>query len=892
MKSCLWAKTFCEKSVVKNDNGKEEEFKVKRIGIGVVEHSLAVSRCAFELLEKRDIQFKKYHNLLAALVSLHDIGKITPQFQCNVRKGTEQGDVKEWKEKYYKNIERYSFDKKYHGHATYLILSNPKYLSNKISHKKWFRAIGAHHGYHDEEYGGDTGFEFKKEDYIAFPDINWEQEVKDTIETLLSNFGYTKESFLTDLDNLNQLSKSFNENVVEFLGDVKSIGCSFTEWLAGLTSMSDWIGSDEKYFDPNPQFNDHSVAQVQKAIEEIGISIPDVKKNVLFEQIFPFQPNEMQKIAIDAIKASDYTDGMGALYIIEGSMGTGKTEAALGMYYKLAQFGLTTGFFFALPTQATANRLVERVDGRPRQIDSKQGVKIGGFLNAILENPTKSMLIHGNSWLFESYKEYGAADQDTDFKNHSFEWFNTSKKALLYPFGVGTVDQLLSGVINVKHFFMRLFALSGKTIIIDEVHTYDKYTGGLVDELIKKLLPLGCTIIILSATLTKQRKNELLKCEVDDDRYPLLTSFVNGKVTTTALGQSESKKVKITYAQKTACINKAIAIARAGGRVLWVCNTVASSQKTYKKLLGNEFEVGLLHSKFKFVDRVAKESYWMGVFGKNAERRGCILVATQVVEQSVDLDADLLISELAPMDMLFQRIGRLWRHDRGDRPVGFAECMVIKADEDLHRDLGDKALSYRLGKSAYVYHPYILLRTHDVVSEMKEVTFPDDLRDRLEEVYEEIEETGSYEFFKNEMFIKNEAMRMLKNKVVRKDTMETESDKDDLTPVTRLGKSRSAIIICDSFDEKAKTIVFQGKPFVLNKEKNVPLARAIHKNSVYISDFLIAKESDNKALEQYVFGHFCVASQNQDSSLTFLSGIEKNQMNYTFDLGIYVADKD
>ena len=189
-------------------------------------------------------------------------------------------------------------------------------------------------------------------------------------------------------------------------------------------------------------------------------------------------------------------------------MGLGKTEAALWAAYRLLNTGQATGLYFALPTQATSNRI---------------HLRMNEFIAKITDKTATTKLIHGNSWLMEettipqvrATTPQNQADQDA---RASRDWFASTKRALLAPFGVGTVDQCLLGVVAAKHFFVRHFALAGKVVILDEIHSYDLYTGTLIKKLIEVLENLGCTIIILSATLTAQRKAELL--EIVDDFLP------------------------------------------------------------------------------------------------------------------------------------------------------------------------------------------------------------------------------------------------------------------------------------------------------------------------------------------------------------------------------------
>jgi CRISPR-associated endonuclease/helicase Cas3 len=188
-----------------------------------------------------------------------------------------------------------------------------------------------------------------------------------------------------------------------------------------------------------------------------------------------------------------------------------------------------------------------------------------------------------------------------------------------------------------------------------------------------------------------------------------------------------------------------------GNAPLWICDTVNQAQSTYWhfKELENKRgwqgtpALGLLHSRFPYFRREALEKHWMDALGKNNPmRRGCVLVSTQVAEQSVDLDADLLITELAPTDMLLQRMGRLWRHPRQGRPVKRAECWILRESASLEtlRSMGEKKVVEVLGSKAWVYAPYVLLRSLEVWSSRIEIEIPSHIRDLLEATYAEREE--------------------------------------------------------------------------------------------------------------------------------------------------------
>ncbi len=379
------------------------------------------------------------------------------------------------------------------------------------------------------------------------------------------------------------------------------------------------------------------------------------------------------------------------LYIVEAPMGEGKTEAALAAAYQRWTTGDERGLYFALPTQLTSNRIHER---------------LGRFLANASEAASSFVLAHGNAWLTDKRvsailpsvagKEEGAAAANL--------WFSDSRKALLAPFGVGTIDQALLSIVPARHSALRLFGLSGKVIVLDEIHSYDPYTSALIDRLVEWLLPLGCSVLILSATLTRARRAEIVAAagaaeSASSSAYPLITKVPTGSSVAETLeipnASPRSLSIDIEHlpAASEGWLTRAVSAAESGACVLIVRNTIALAQETYRlarsrcRDIGIRF--GLLHSRFPQFQRDRNESDWMELLGPGNEGRpkGAILVGTQVVEQSVDIDADLLISDLAPTDLLLQRMGRLHRHERL-RPVGFesARCLILQPEVDWEAD--------------------------------------------------------------------------------------------------------------------------------------------------------------------------------------------------------------
>ena len=581
------------------------------------------------------------------------------------------------------------------------------------------------------------------------------------------------------------------------------------------------------------------------------------------------------------------------VYVIEAPMGLGKTEAALWAAYQLLLSGKANGIYFALPTQATSNRI---------------HLRMNDFLQRIALAAKTSRLIHANSWLMDT--ACVLSPTSTAVKGESIndaragrDWFSSAKRALLAPFGVGTVDQALLGVVAAKHFFVRHFALAGKVVILDEVHSYDLYTGTLIDKLITTLEGLGCTVIVLSATLTGKRRGEIVSLDDNDSNeatlpYPLVSGRKNGETfQPVAATPPKPRSVTVEFTDVNHAEQDAVSLARAGGAILWICDTVDAAQKQYSRFIkrtGNEFPVGLLHSRFPFWRREELENEWMERFGKDGTKRcASILVSTQVVEQSVDLDADLLITELAPTDMLLQRIGRLWRHDRQKRPVEQARMCIINewATLEEFRDMDAETIVTNLGGKAYVYDPFILLRTLQLwqKTEYNEVAIPAQIRELIEATYMyRDDDPPAWEQLDDDRFADDSNKRFVA-------AMNSNFWQPELLDVegvqTRLNEIPTAsLVLCRSIDKHEATFIDESVGKVTKDNFLLSTAQAIHKNLVKIPEYCFEEDSIKPcaAFSDYLFGTQCIGIVDDSGSVKVHGLKEKYQLFFSEELGLVI----
>lgn len=534
--------------------------------------------------------------------------------------------------------------------------------------------------------------------------------------------------------------------------------------LAGLISVADWIGSDQDFFPCSARCGEPAARtgeeywrtaqdQAERALDALGWS-PAVAfaDEAPFNSVFPtFVANPLQEIAIQI--SSEQTSPY--LMIIEAPMGSGKTEAALYAADLAMCRGFAHGMYVAMPTQATGNALFERVmNGYLRSRGHK------GKLNL--------QLVHGNALLARTrevqegeiprVEPNSISEEGGDIEAQS--WFTARKRPLLAPFGVGTIDQSLLSVLQTKHWFVRLFGLAGKVVIFDEVHAYDDYMRTILEQLLHWLAELDCTVVLLSATLSEAKRQTLTRAysgrdDSQTERYPRITlakprrypsSQSNELASCIRIPKEQPRDVllELTGTKLESLTENLAQRLEYGGCAAVICNTVNRSIEVYRHLRNSldETECSLFHARTLQGWRRERETEVLRAFGKgkrleddtyeNPHRpHRAVLVATQVIEQSLDLDFDLMVSEIAPIDLLLQRLGRLHRHSR-HRPAGLDRPrFVVLSDAEPAGRPPDS-----FGRSIeYIYDRYVLLRTRMALPDREKIVIPDDIEPLVEMVY-------------------------------------------------------------------------------------------------------------------------------------------------------------
>lgn len=523
---------------------------------------------------------------------------------------------------------------------------------------------------------------------------------------------------------------------------------AFGARLLAVTIASDWIASNRQLFRPpaisrpsGQAYFEAARASARKALNAVGIRAPRKRPLTVpeWKKVCPYGPPRGVQRVICELVDKGVAPG---LAIIEAPMGEGKTEAAihLGEHWVRA-LGLG-GMYIALPTQATSNQMHRRYSEYLKRVDA--------------DSPP--LLVHGMAWLLDDHArkargveiDAGAASEWSHTqRQEAEEWFRNARRALLAPQAVGTIDQVLFVALAVRFGALRLLGLSGKVLIVDEVHACDTFMQTRLERVLEWCRALGTPVILLSATLSGRQRNALIRAylgSAPDDagnnaaQYPLVTVVDPGTRTVRKIAAPivEQRRLRVPLellrldlseaSGRTELAHRALNAVQDGGCAAVILNTVGSAQafyQTLRQLAADDVEILLFHARFpawrrQEIERLVEERF--GKSGSTRPARG-ILVATQVAEQSLDIDFDVMFSEIAPIDRLLQRLGRMWRHERGDRAAG--PCLYVVVPP--------QGFSY--GSSESIYASIHLLRTHGVLETIDSIDVCDGASALIERVF-------------------------------------------------------------------------------------------------------------------------------------------------------------
>ena len=712
-------------------------------------HSLDVAAIGNVLLEQTDLaeQFSRltaldvddFRRCFVFTLALHDVGKFAESFQNLQPKLLDRLHGKTsnkkylirhdtlgwlwWQERGKKIFRKLSLLAEAQGSA--------RRQQMEIPLDAWLRAVTGHHGIPPQSIETRLNKDFSDDDLATIDTF-----VAELVTLLLSD-----DSWLPEL----------------CLQTVKRASW----WIAGVAVFCDWLGSNRDFFPyetqqlPLADYWQRAIEQARKALQTIGMLKGSVSTSFTLAKLLPAScvASPLQAI-INEQKISPKPQ----LVILEDVTGAGKTEAALLLAYKLMQAGQGNGFYFALPTMATANAMYERVG------------KIYHQMFAGESNPSL-VLAHSASSLSREFQQsviktppsaFIYANDDAPAEAHCNAWLaDNRKKALLADVGVGTIDQALLAILPARHQSLRLFGLLGKIIIVDEVHACDTYMHELLRALLYAHAVAGGSAILLSATMTRKQRQQLVDSYAKgrnapmpvtaNTSYPLLTSCRGEKINEQPVVACASSVRDIDVELLTnydSVYDLLYRTATNGNCACWIRNTVAEAIDAYQKIKSRypQLKVSLFHARYALGDRLAIEQRVVKNFGKQSGpvRAGQIVIATQVVEQSLDLDFDELISDLAPIDLLIQRAGRLRRHRRDQQGKVIAgidqrgkACLHVfsppfcqNPNKNWYQEF------FRQASHVYPRHGQLWL-TVKILTEKKNIKIPQDIRPLLEYVYAE-----------------------------------------------------------------------------------------------------------------------------------------------------------
>lgn len=526
----------------------------------------------------------------------------------------------------------------------------------------------------------------------------------------------------------------------------------FAHYFAGLVQLADWLGSDTRFFPFSELDEDRlgtSRERARAAVRAVGLEATPYRQPLLHTP--PAFTDVFDAPAPYPTQAAMANDGLGPVVVLEAETGSGKTEAALWRYFHLFARGEVDSLYFALPTRVAASQAYQRVcDALSRAWPSGGPVAVRALSGYAAADGTTAQALPDFKVLW--------SDEPSDAEAGRRWAGESAKRFLAAPVAVGTVDQALLGTLQVKHAHLRHALAARSLLVIDEVHASDAYMGVLIEQLIAAQVALGGHVLLLSATLGAAARARYLAAGTRKPRqlqglpkasalpYPAISDSNGLRATSGALHEKQVAwrcEDAIDAPERIAAL--VLHAAAQGARVLVIRNTVPAAVATLAALEAAVPEASWLfrhagvitlhHSRFSREDRPLLDAAIETQLGKRRPSGPLIVVGTQTLEQSLDLDADFLITDLCPMDVLLQRIGRLHRHKRPDeaRPAPFRQAQVVvltPADGDLIPCLARPRHGlgrFRDGGGVYA-DVRILEATRSLIVSMPQIRIPADNR--------------------------------------------------------------------------------------------------------------------------------------------------------------------
>lgn len=677
------------------------------------------------------------HRLLVLLTALHDVGKFSAQFQAKSELGPQGIQAPPPPGVRHDAIGYSMLDK----HWSALDETLSAHVDGWRMHGgHLWAAVTGHHGQPATE-----------------PSLHWDRAYGAANKRDAAEFIRTIAQ-LFDRANLSPLCLTGSATAV------------FSWHMAGLVNVCDWIGSNQRWFPyVAPPADLHTYwtyakGQAEIAVREAGI-LPTASAGAISpSQLLPHIKGPLTPLQV-AAQDCRLPDGP-LLAIVEDVTGAGKTEAALIISARLLAERRAGGLFFALPTMATANAMYDRLSDSYRRLFSDAASPSlvlahgrralhDGFSHSILEAPGDQ------SWGDDHQsRETSQTPADLTASAACVAWIaDDRRKAFLADVGVGTIDQALLGVLPSRFQSLRLWGLADRVLIVDEAHSFDSYLSRELETLLEFHAALGGSAVVLSATLNSVTRHRLVAAfrkglglqsntEPAIDAYPLLT-LVGERESTAQPIAPRPESVRELVVRRIASPDDAAvhiaAMVQRGAAVAWIRNTVDDAIAAFETVRTKDCEPLLLHARFAMGDRLRQEENVQKLLGTGSnceQRRGVVVIGTQILEQSLDYDVDAMIVDLAPVDMIIQRAGRLWRHPwRKGRPLRENERELLLLSPDPH---GDVAADWyqRLSRGAaavYFDHGYVWRSAGALVGRegVGAIRTSDGIRGLLAAVYDE-----------------------------------------------------------------------------------------------------------------------------------------------------------
>lgn len=641
------------------------------------------------------------------LAGLHDIGKATPVFQSKPVNHTLNQSMAWMPESHGLPMPAGLAD---HGKPTHTV-AGQAIMETHLKKLGWAKGIrqsyasiiGAHHG-------TPPTAEAVREARSAYPQrMGWSPELEPQWRAAQNELiaMIVKLSGLSD-DDLAVLSATMLEPQSESL-------------LCGIVIMADWMASNSEpdmfplvpvngALAPADPYGIQTVSalssRADRAWRNLGFPSPwaaeqpetsktsDDLEN-WFSQRFQLPAHAtIRPVQKEAVRLAMTTPHPG-LMLIEAPMGEGKTEAALAAAELLAGRSHRGGVCLALPTMATTDAMYHRVQQWLDRLPGEGKTVWLAHGKAMLNREFRKLMALSRKMSPMGQDEPGSPDAPV-----VSDWMAGRKRGVLSNFLICTIDQVLMGALEMKHVSLRQLGLSNKVVIIDECHAYDTYMQQYLERVLEWLAGCGTPVILLSATLPERLRGDLVNAYIrgkggsplqipESDAYPRITCTSGTTVHTTNVAPS-SRRISVRCGlmsdDDSALCGLLDDKLSDGGCAGIICDTVGRAQHAAQILSERygDHVVKLIHSRFIGRDRMDREKRLRTMLGPAATRENgirpekLIVVGTQVLEQSLDIDFDLLVTDAAPADLIMQRIGRLHRHDRATRPNGVSEpsCLI------------------------------------------------------------------------------------------------------------------------------------------------------------------------------------------------------------------------